>query len=81
MGLFYPGFYVVIFIISDISILSVNSQPKVNLAQGVISGTYTKTFFKRKIASFQGIPFAKPPIGELRFKVRFYFVKAIIIKP
>lgn len=37
---------------------------------GKVKGIIGKTFFKEKTYfAFKGIPFAKPPIGELRFKV------------
>lgn len=37
---------------------------------GKVKGIMGKTFFKEKpFYAFKGIPFAKPPIGERRFKV------------
>lgn len=44
------------------------SAPKVRVNQGVVRGCEEKLpdgrFFKR----FSGIPYAKPPVGELRFR-------------
>lgn len=37
---------------------------------GAIKGTHLKSRDGRPYYSYTGIPYAKPPIGELRFKVR-----------
>ncbi|CAH1394631.1 unnamed protein product [Nezara viridula] len=59
--------YAFIFISNFYLIKSV-SQPEVIVEQGIVRGLYTKTFSNRQIASFEGIPYAKPPIGKHRFK-------------
>lgn len=43
----------------------------VNTQQGTLRGQEktSEYFSRRKYYSFQGIPFAKPPLGPLRFKV------------
>lgn len=42
----------------------------VNIDSGLISGKSEQTVFNKKIYySFKGIPYAKPPIKNLRFKV------------
>lgn len=44
---------------------------EVSLKQGVVFGKVEKTLMKNeKYFSFKGIPFAEPPVGELRFLVR-----------
>lgn len=40
-----------------------------NVAQGSLRGKQTTTKSGFKYNSFKGIPYAKPPIGRLRFKV------------
>lgn len=40
-----------------------------NLKQGKIKGSYLKSREGRVFEAFQGIPYAKPPVGDLRFKV------------
>ena len=45
--------------------------PIVSTTTGQIEGTIEKSFFRRDFFSFRGIPFAEPPIGELRFRVSF----------
>lgn len=41
----------------------------INLRQGQLFGSSFKTRTGRNFTAFQGIPYAKPPIGDLRFKV------------
>lgn len=42
----------------------------VNTKQGLLKGAMTKTLNGTKYYEFLEIPYAKPPIGNLRFKVR-----------
>lgn len=42
---------------------------KVKIADGVLKGKTLKSRDGRNFYSYTAIPFAKPPIGELRFKV------------
>ncbi|PZC84162.1 hypothetical protein B5X24_HaOG200135 [Helicoverpa armigera] len=46
-----------------------SSQVLVNTEQGQITGKVLKNFDDFEYCSFKGIPYAKPPIGELRFSV------------
>lgn len=62
---------------------SINSNELiVNTTYGLLSGREFKSRNNRTVAAFNGIPFAKPPLGELRFQVRkillfgFYFILA-----
>ncbi|CAL4063675.1 unnamed protein product [Meganyctiphanes norvegica] len=41
--------------------------PLVEALQGPVSGIYEKSNQGRTFASYYGIPYAKPPVGELRF--------------
>lgn len=36
---------------------------------GQIEGKWALSFDGRRYAMFEGIPYAKPPVGELRFEV------------
>ncbi|XP_067006682.2 juvenile hormone esterase [Anabrus simplex] len=42
--------------------------PVVRTAQGQLRGSVLKTVDGRDIFSFRGVPFARPPVGDLRFK-------------
>jgi len=44
------------------------SKPIVSLSAGNIQGEWIA---KRSLASFKGIPYAKPPVGKLRFQVKW----------
>ncbi|KAJ8939209.1 hypothetical protein NQ314_011197 [Rhamnusium bicolor] len=44
--------------------------PEVETPLGKIIGEWRNSNGGIKYAAFEGIPYAKPPIGELRFEVR-----------
>ena len=46
----------------------------VSLSQGQLRGKVATTFQGLDYYSFQGIPYAKPPVGELRFKVGNHYM-------
>lgn len=46
-----------------------DDRPEANIKQGHIKGIYQKTKNGREFSAFMSIPYAEPPIGELRFKV------------
>lgn len=43
----------------------------VRVEEGLLKGRTTKTVYGNDYVSFQGVPYAKPPVGPLRFKVSF----------
>lgn len=45
------------------------------LPLGSVQGYYKKSFDKRTYTAFEGIPYAKPPIGDLRFRVSCIIIK------
>ncbi|XP_067007373.2 juvenile hormone esterase [Anabrus simplex] len=52
-------------------LMEVHSQenfPLVNLAQGTVKGKMVNSTVTAPFYSFQGIPYAKPPVEQLRFK-------------
>jgi hypothetical protein len=57
-------------IILALQAVSAHDGPTVRVHQGIMQGSYLNSRYGRKFAAFQGIPYAQPPTGELRFKVR-----------
>ena len=53
--------------------------PLVDIENGRVSGIMEKSVKGREFYSFYGIPFAEPPVGKLRFKVRWYTIFLIFI--
>ena len=45
------------------------SSPKVDTRSGQLRGSVQKSIDGFDFYAFKGIPYAKPPVGELRFKV------------
>lgn len=50
-----------------------NSYIIVKIPQGTLRGQSRLNYNQKPFNSFQGIPYGKPPIGELRFKVKAFF--------
>lgn len=56
--------------LSVVVISSANSDRKVTIDQGILNGKEVETRSGRKVFGFLGIPYAAPPVDDLRFKVR-----------
>lgn len=64
------------FLTSDLLSVSAQTYPALKLPQGEVIGsfeTYQKNNNPVTYSVFRGIPYAKPPVGELRFKVSPYY--------
>lgn len=48
------------------------NSPIVNISNGTLHGKIMPTRLGRGLNAFLGIPYAAPPIGELRFKVKLF---------
>lgn len=53
-----------IFILSFI--IESHSEPLVEISEGFLKGTTLTTRNGRNISAFMGVPYAQPPIGDLR---------------
>lgn len=42
---------------------------QVTIEQGTLEGKVCTTYYGKRYYSFEGIPYAKPPVGKLRFRV------------
>lgn len=49
-----------------------STPPMVTVENGMLRGRTLTTAKDRTIYSFEGIPYAKPPVGDRRFKVGFF---------
>ena len=54
-----------------ILVVAVIADDVLVLKQGRLKGHRLRTWKGREIFAFQAIPYAKPPVGELRFQVGF----------
>lgn len=48
-----------------------NDNPIVNTPSGRLKGSLLYSWTNKRIYSFRGVPFAEPPVGNLRFKVEY----------
>ncbi|XP_023016954.2 esterase E4 isoform X1 [Leptinotarsa decemlineata] len=48
--------------------VSASDYPQVEISDGLLRGKFWKTRNNRKFSGFTSIPYAKPPVGPLRFK-------------
>ncbi|CAH2002355.1 unnamed protein product [Acanthoscelides obtectus] len=50
------------------AVTTVSDHPQVETKLGKVEGTWRTSFDGRKYAAFEGVPYAKPPTGDRRFK-------------
>lgn len=48
---------------------SLKIEPEVKVQQGVLRGSIARSINGHKYYVFKGIPYAKPPVGNLKFMV------------
>lgn len=57
------------------NIFQPRNKVKVTIEQGTLQGQQYNTILSYKpYVSFLGVPYAKPPVGDLRFKVKFMII-------
>ena len=61
-------------------LLSENSETIIRVKQGSLRGSVEANIDGGEYLLFSGIPYAEPPLGELRFKVNFYSKIEIILR-
>lgn len=59
---------------SNLTTISTSNTLTIATSYGFVKGLITVSLFGEVFNSFYGIPYAKSPVGELRFKVQFHFV-------
>lgn len=50
--------------------LGATSAPRVTLSLGEVEGFTAETVSGRTYYAFEGVPYARPPVGKYRFKVK-----------
>lgn len=57
------------------SYININAcEPLVNVEQGALRGKEVVLANGKVYHRFSGVPYAKPPVGDLRFKVNYAFL-------
>jgi hypothetical protein len=55
-----------------------NQEPLVNTKLGLVHGTWKISADGNRYASFTKVPYAKPPVGALRFEVLYVYRNFLI---
>ena len=74
--IFNINFHLLIVIWSVLSVSCLDFHPPyVKTPVGGIKGYYKQSAERRQYAAYEGIPYALPPVGELRFQVKELYLK------
>lgn len=66
------GTFLCIFVVFNFYAVLAQESANVHIKDlGRIKGSFMTTRLGKKIFSFRGVRFAEPPVGKLRFQVRF----------
>ncbi|XP_050295673.1 venom carboxylesterase-6-like [Anthonomus grandis grandis] len=68
--------FCVFFVLTHSLTFDEDDGPQVKTPMGVIQGTFKKSYRNRTFAAFEGIPYAQPPVGNLRFMEPQPFVES-----
>lgn len=68
------NFLFFLFILYLSKLLLAEQSPERIIQQGKLKGKFEESKSGRKFSAFTGIPYAKPPVKELRFKVMSIYV-------
>jgi hypothetical protein len=60
---------VVVLAALSVGVCPYGDAPQVTVKQGTLQGHYLTSRNGRRFVGFQGVPYAKPPLGEMRFRV------------
>ncbi|GJQ88160.1 Est-6 [Trypoxylus dichotomus] len=55
-------------ILLHVAVIFAQEAPLVEISNGLLQGTLSKSYNGRIFSSFEGIPYARPPVGDLRFE-------------
>ncbi len=53
--------------------------PEVELPEGTLLGGLRASYSGRVFSSFQGVPYAAPPVGDLRYAVTLYKIASLYL--
>lgn len=65
-------------ILSIVAVSAQSPNPVVRVPHGTLQGTWKVSTKGRTYASFQGVPYARPPIGKYRFRVSYVHIHTIV---
>jgi len=66
----FRGLFLLFAVAERVNAQSQDADVTVTLEQGAVMGLRIESIRDRQLLAFLGIPYAKPPVGDLRFQVR-----------